>query len=373
LAVVEDAGLKRLYEDRFLNEEALEALLEANPDLIALDEVDPSATSLVPIGRQVTLAGQALDLLFIDLSGKLTAVEAKLERNVEIRRQVVAQVLEYGAYLSEWDVETLEIQAKRYFSDPKAPASLRGLTLYEAVSRTAMSGLGQDEGTDEEQFRARIAQNLNGSSLRLVIAVDRIVDPLRRLVAFLNSTSTFELYLLEVQQYRADGGLHLASINLFGQKPGPRSGTSARSAWDEARFLETLQDQAGGASEIAKALYSFIQDEAETTVWGTGTVEGSAGYGIRVGGVRLVLFYITTRCRVWISMGPLNKALDEGIRASFLTTLRSLGVSASGDYLAGERSLNFDVELLGRAGTLDSFKAAVRDLERAADPSVLPS
>jgi len=40
-----------LSEERYVNEEALEDLLEANPELIALDELDPYAGSLLPIGR----------------------------------------------------------------------------------------------------------------------------------------------------------------------------------------------------------------------------------------------------------------------------------------------------------------------------------
>jgi len=207
---------------------------------------------------------------------------------------------------------------------------------------------------------------LESSSFRLVIAVDRIVDPLRRLVQFLNRTSNFELYLLEVQQYRTRDGIKLASAGLFGRHsartprpPGPRS------VWSESRFTEALKSQAGVATDVVLRLYGFIQEAADTVVWGSGVVEGAVGYGVRVGGARLVLFYATTKGKIWISLGSLNKALGESERASFLATLRSLGVDAPGDYLSGERALNFDAGLLGANGALEKFKAAILGLQGA--------
>ena len=113
LVLVQEDKVVPLSTRPFLTESALQGLLEEYPELIALDEVDPTSSSLVPIGREVALGGQSLDLLYLDIGGRLTAVEAKLRKNSEIRRAVVGQVLEYGAYLSRWTVEDVEKQAGR--------------------------------------------------------------------------------------------------------------------------------------------------------------------------------------------------------------------------------------------------------------------
>lgn len=94
LVVLEDRAVSVLSEEPYLNEAALQGLLEGHPELIALDEVEPAALPLLPVGREIPLAGQSLDLLFLDASGRLTAVETKLRRNSQVRREVVGQVLE---------------------------------------------------------------------------------------------------------------------------------------------------------------------------------------------------------------------------------------------------------------------------------------
>ena len=58
LALIQDPGVVSLKEEPFLDEARLQRLLEENPELIAIDEVDPSATLLIPIGSEVSLGGR---------------------------------------------------------------------------------------------------------------------------------------------------------------------------------------------------------------------------------------------------------------------------------------------------------------------------
>ena len=77
-----------------------------------------------------------------------------------------------------------------------------------------------------------------------VIALDRIVDPLRQIVGFVNSLSRFNLYLLEVLEHRAPSGERLASINVYGGNRHSVEKQPNRGVWDETRFLEKLESQA---------------------------------------------------------------------------------------------------------------------------------
>jgi len=360
MVVLQDQGISPLSQEAYLDESALQRLLEEHPELIALDDVDPTASPLLPIGREVPLAGQSLDLLFLDLSGRLTGVETKLRRNSQVRREVVGQVLEYGAYLSTWSVEDVERQAERYLADPQTPARFQSQGLYEALSRVDASG-PTGEGSDETGMRTKISNSLESGDMRLLIAVDRVVDPLRRLVTFLNSASRFDMYLLEVQQYRAPDGMKIASINVYGGAGSKPNGASVRRpTWDEPRFLEALRSEASAASAaVALDLYGFAQEQADSAVWGTGTTVGSVGFGVRRGGGRLVIFWLNTKGQVSLSTGALNRNVPQEARASLLATLRSFGIDASDKLLEMDIWLTFDASRLQGSEQLERFKSAV--------------
>jgi hypothetical protein len=365
LVALSSTGVTRLTGERFLNEDSLESLLEANPELIALDEVDPSAGLLTPIGRQVPLAGQALDLLFVDPSCKLTAVEAKLERNAEVRRQVVAQVLEYGAYLSEWDVQTLEAQAHRYFSGAGTPAKYHGVSLDQVLSTAGEEDVASDR-TRMTSAREILAENLAGANMRLVVAVDGVVEPLRKLVSFINTASSFELYLLEVQQYAAPDGLRIASINLFGGSQKRPAQRSARGTWDEERFLEVLQtDATAQAQEVARQLLVFIQEESDAVVWGTGAVEGTAGFAIRTDSLNFTLFWVTTKGSVWMNGAAIHQRVPAALRRALFEYLLSLGVALRASVLADGKWSAFDAAKLQGAEATERFKGLIINMKTA--------
>jgi hypothetical protein len=349
-----------LVEAKFLDEATLQRRLEENPELLAFDELETGALPLVPIGREVPLGGQSLDLLYIDASGRLTAVEAKLRKNSEIRRQVAGQVLEYGAYLSNWTVEDVERQASRYLGDPRTPLPLRSNSLWEAIRRASPEPDVPD--FDEAEMQDRIAKALAQRDFRLVIAVDKIVDSLRAIVSFVDSSSSFGLYLLEIQEQRANS-LQLAAISLYsGKLTDSRHSTSIeRGRWDEARFLEVLDSQAKAASiPISKQLFSFIVERSDVIAWGTGRTEGSAGFGVRGQANKLTIFGITTRGKLWIPFGGLNRRLSLSSRETFLGVLQGLGLNAPESLLqAKDAWLQSDVDVLASGDRLERFKSAV--------------
>jgi hypothetical protein len=73
--------------------------------------------SFVPLCRELPLrygsSNVFLDLLGVSATGRLVLVECKLWRNPEARREVVAQLFEYAALLSEWTNSDLEARLKK--------------------------------------------------------------------------------------------------------------------------------------------------------------------------------------------------------------------------------------------------------------------
>lgn len=369
LVLVHDDVTTVLEQKPFLDEASLQTLLEEHPELIALDDVDPSASALMPIGREVGLAGQSLDLLFIDAGGRLVAVETKLRRNPEVRREVIGQVLEYGAYLSSWTIEDVEAQSARYLSDARTPERFRGQNLYEALSNLAASS-SSEEASDEDALREKISDRLAAEDMVLLIAVDRIVDALRQTVTFVNGASRFGMYLLEVQEYPLPDGAKIASLTTFGGVTGARSSTgSARGEWDENKFLQTLNEQSKPEdAAVIQDLYSFIQSEADSVIWGTGKIQGSAGFGVRHGGGRFSLFAIVTGGHAFVAVHALTKRLPMPVCKSFLETLRSLGVAAASDAtLETGDWVDIEANLLRGKTDLERFKAAIREMKDSLD------
>lgn len=195
--------------------------------------------------------------------------------------------------------------------------------------------------------------------MRLIIAVDRVVDPLRSLVTFTNGASRFAMYLLEIQQYLAPDGLRIASINIYGGS-GPRpDGGRGATRWDETRFSDTLKDQApADARAVVQELYAFMQEQADSVVWGTGAVVGSGGFGVRRGGDRFVIFWVTTKGRVYFSAASLSKRAQQEARA-LMATLRSLGIEAPDELLEGDHWPTFDARQLKNPSDRERFESSV--------------
>jgi hypothetical protein len=147
----------------YANEAELEAMIVQNPDIVpgfTLGDVEV-------VGQQINLNGGSLkiDVLLIDRSGLLTVVEAKLARNGESRREIVAQGLDYASALAEYEFFDLDDEL--------------GGRIGQALDRLC----GGDEALREsleETARARLA----ASDVNVHLALDEEVLDLSRIVTF---------------------------------------------------------------------------------------------------------------------------------------------------------------------------------------------
>src|SRR5689334_11071612 len=88
-------------------EAELQALLADTPSLISVNEVREGAGTLIAAVREFPLDIGYIDLLGFTAEGDIAVIECKLAQNDEIKRKVIGQVFEYGAYLWDMDYETL--------------------------------------------------------------------------------------------------------------------------------------------------------------------------------------------------------------------------------------------------------------------------
>ena len=141
----------------------LQQLLHRRPEVFPIEQIEPGFGELIPVCRELSVtfgAGRsgALDNLYVTASGGLVLIEAKLWRNPEARRSVVAQAMEYAAAIFRMTYQEFEAAAIRSRGADDTPAnSLVGLVANHA------------EHFDEAQFIDAITRNLRRG--RAVIAV----------------------------------------------------------------------------------------------------------------------------------------------------------------------------------------------------------
>ena len=83
----------------YVDEDALQALLAAHPDLL------PGVTGDPAVCREFQSGVGPADLVVVDAEGSITLVECKLAANRQVRREVIGQVLDYASRLWRMPVE----------------------------------------------------------------------------------------------------------------------------------------------------------------------------------------------------------------------------------------------------------------------------
>ncbi|MEJ2352966.1 MAG: hypothetical protein P8Y03_24530, partial [Anaerolineales bacterium] len=135
-------------------ETELQKLLAETPALISLDEIKPGASPPLVAVRECGLPGSGnTDILAFNGDGDIVIVECKLAANAEIKRKVIGQVLEYGAYLWGMSYEKLnELIYRRTNED-----------LAEMIRKAV-----EEPDWDEEELRLTIEETLQSGAFILI-------------------------------------------------------------------------------------------------------------------------------------------------------------------------------------------------------------
>lgn len=145
------------------NEDWLQRLLFANPQLLPINDVAPHFGQVIPLAREFSVTAGAIDLLYASPLGNLCLVETKLWRNPEAHRTVLAQILDYAKDLSRMSYTDFRAKVERI-------ANPRGLArdLFQLVS-AGRSLPDFDSITFEENMR----RALGTGSFQMFIVGDR--------------------------------------------------------------------------------------------------------------------------------------------------------------------------------------------------------
>jgi len=258
---------RRIEPDEILRETWLQEYIVANPQALPLSDLRDDLTFLI-VARELPTASGPIDAVGLDDEGNFYVIETKLYRNPD-KRRILAQVLDYGAALwkSHGDSRSFRYQ------------------LEEAARRTVATDLVERIGDvfkveieDAEGLLATAEKQVAEGRFRFVVLMDRLDDPLKDLISFINENSRFDVFGVELQFYRFDD-YEVTIPKLYGaeaRKGSEAGATSTRRRWNEATYFEDAERNLAPAHFASlRQLYDFAVGHADRVTWGNGTTVGS--------------------------------------------------------------------------------------------------
>ena len=357
ILLIDGGEVTPLSKTEFTGEGKLQDYLEEYPTLIPLADIVEGASDLICIGREVGAGSGSIDLFCIDKDSLLTVVETKLRRNREARREVIGQIIEYASYVSQWTADDVYKIANEYFTkSTRVPPSYKGKTL-----EVIMEEIVGDEFS-EEDFRAKIGQNLRDGRIRLIIAVDELIEPLRATVTFLNSHSNFDVLLLQVTDFQENEAKKVLVPLLFGYATKSSGRGRETRHWDKDSFLADAKKRCEPKiAQTVTKLYEFTKDHADEISWGKGISYGSFTFRKSRHGVLVSIFTVNSNGTGYIGFGPM---VSTGVKGEILRTLRAKlneipGINIPVEAVELGKFPSFTLETLTKADNLRNFQDAV--------------
>lgn len=241
---------KRLDKQEFGLEQEIQQYIYDNPDTIPIYEID-SDIRLFVAAREFQTNSGPIDALAFDQNGNIYVVETKLFRNPD-KRTVVAQALDYGASLwrHSTDFEAFIEQLNRHTNKQ-----------FNKNFKEAFADFFGIEDTSEA-FVA-IADNLNSGNIKFVVLMDKLHNRLKDLIVYVNQSSYFDIYAVEVEYYKHDD-FEIIIPKLYGAEVkkevvSKKSGGSySYSKADKESFLADIINHKSSLSEYAARVFPDI-------------------------------------------------------------------------------------------------------------------
>jgi hypothetical protein len=179
------------YDELFIQTLAFE-----HPSCLPISDIDRTYAHLVPVCMELNTGAGRVDAFYATPSGRLVLLEAKLWRNPEARREVVAQILDYARELSTWDYDDLQREVSRRTGQ-------KGNALFAIVSARYPDVI-------EADFVDEVQRSLRNGRFLLLIVGDGIREGAGAIASFLHEHGSLEFTfgLVELALYRhGDQGL----------------------------------------------------------------------------------------------------------------------------------------------------------------------
>lgn len=361
-----DGELIQLAESPYETEDILQELVERFPALVSPEDDEPwilvRREAGVRFGERDGTVG-SLDHLYLDAYGVPTLVEVKRASDTRIRREVVAQLLDYAANARhEWGQGRL-----RDWFEERIGATGRDP---EEVLLEAFASVD-----DAEDYWQLVETNLGADRLRLVFVADQIPTSLRRIVEYLNRRMTAtEVIAVEVRQFLDESGKHQMLVpSLVGETEASKATKGERETrrWDDASILASIESAVGAeARRSAQELLTWGHAEGFKLVFGRGLTVGSCSFGAPVGKKHFWTFAVWSDGNIELMFQHIRnfepfRSVDERERLRVQLNQIS-GVDVPADRIEGRPPVPLGA--LGSPQAMASFTATIKAaVQRARD------
>lgn len=277
----------------------IQDLIHRHPEVIPITEIEPAFAPLVSICRELPTPAGFLDHLWLTPNGGIVLGEAKLFKNPEARREVVAQALDYARAISGWYYDDLQRAAASALRCPD-------FRLWDSVKDVT--------DLDEASFIDSVERRLRQSRFLILIIGDGIQEGVEALTNHLQLHAGLHvgLALVDLSLWKVGDGLLVVpriplrtllverGIVLFSPETGVQIqapagvSTSARGSTppkpytaSEPEFYEQLGQRRPGLPERLRPFLDSLSGVGVTPEyrksvvlrWQAGPdVNGSAGY-----------------------------------------------------------------------------------------------
>lgn len=200
-------------------ESELQAPVEIDASMLPLPVPIRSLAHHVPLG-----GGLVADILAVDADGRLAIVEAKLNKNTEISRDVIAQAIEYASVAHQLGADAVI----------KAIEQRAGKSLTELVE-------GAEFQFGEAGLEGALRTSIESADMRMVLLIDVAPERLKRIVHFLREGKGLPIDVVEVARYDL-GGIEVAIPRLVDLRTEPVNSppNSAVQTGTEQLFIDSL-------------------------------------------------------------------------------------------------------------------------------------
>ncbi|MGD9935410.1 MAG: hypothetical protein AB7T37_17070 [Dehalococcoidia bacterium] len=270
-------------------EKKLEDWIEANPSILF------DGQPLAVIARQPrNVHGKFLDLLAFDRRGDTVIIELK---RGEAPREVLAQALEYAAWVDSLSFEQLDAIARGY-------ASIRGvgdLGLKEMYART----FDVAEDSDAEGDASVVSFN---TRQRIVVVAESFTSEGEQTARYFRSRLGVDITAVQFNVHRAGGETILETTTVVGREPLQ----SAKSPEPMSPDDDSIRDQHVKTDFMRAAVGVFDRWAASLEEPGLTVEKPGWARRVRFRGDELIYFEYRTR---WIWLWLNNATADECARA----------------------------------------------------------
>lgn len=371
-----DKSLVKLDESKYDSESILQSLLAKYPELLAGDQMSPSAprrwlliTQEMAVPDAEDSSGRwSLDHLFLDQDAIPTLIETKRSTDTRIRREVVGQMLDYAANaVAYWPITNLIAAFEK-------TCQTRGVDPSQTLNEFLTDAISA------EDYWKLVDTNLKAGRIRMVFVADDIPPELRRIIEFLNGQmDPAEVLAVEIKQFTGQSIQTLVSrvLGLTAEAEAKkRPATVSGIAWSEAAFIEEMHKSGYPEFEpVLREVVAWTLNQKLVPFWGRGSKCNYAPY-LPHKGRKYVPFYLNSAWKVEIVFSYIQNApgfdADELRREMVRKLNRIPGVNFPPDKIVGAPSFPMSLLLPPESlnlflDTLDWFFTTVRkNLETSA-------